>query len=143
MGALGLRVREPRVWSTTDPGPRGRFVSKYPWCPPERVSVLTNGFDSADFEHAGSGKRLLEPGLLHLSLSGNVETMFDLVPFLHAVRKLLDSDPEARKILRINFLGTKRQPHYDSAIEEYGIADVVRFHAYMPHERVVQLVAEE
>ncbi|MDG2308875.1 MAG: glycosyltransferase [Candidatus Binatia bacterium] len=129
------------VLVTTDPA-RETFVSKYPWCPPERVSVLTNGFDSADFEHAGSGKRLLEPGLLHLSLSGNVETMFDLVPFLHAVRKLLDSDPEARKILRINFLGTKRQPHYDSAIEEYGIADVVRFHAYMPHERVVQLVAE-
>lgn len=129
------------VLVTTDPA-RETFVSKYPWCPPERVSVLTNGFDPADFEHIGSDNRLLEPGLLHLSLSGNVETMFDLAPFLQAVAELLDADPEARKILRINFLGTKRQPHYDSSIEEYGIGDVVRFHAYMPHERVVQLVAE-
>lgn len=121
---------------------RDTFVAKYSWCPPERVGVLTNGFDSADFAHVGSDKRLLEPGFLHLSLSGNVETMFDLGPFLLAVKELLDVDPEARKILRINFLGTKRQPHYDGAIEEYGIGDVVRFHAYMPHERVVQLVAE-
>ncbi len=129
------------VLVTTDPA-RDTFVRKYPWCPPERVSVLTNGFDPADFEHVHSDKRLLEPGLLHLSLSGNVETMFDLGPFLQAVKELLDADPEARNILRINFLGTKRQPHYDSAIEEFGIGDVVRFHAYMPHERVVQLVAE-
>lgn len=129
------------VLVTTDPA-RDTFVSKYPWCSPERVSVLTNGFDPADFEHVGSENRLLEPGLLHLSLSGNVETMFDLGPFLRAVAELLKADPEARKILRINFLGTKRQPHYDTAIQSYGIGDVVRFHAYMPHERVVQLVAE-
>lgn len=129
------------VLVTTNPA-RETFVSKYPWCPPERVSVLTNGFDPADFENVGGDKRLLEPGLLHLSLSGNVETMFDLGPFLQAVSELLQADTEARKILRINFLGTKRQPHYDSAIEDYGIGDVVRFHAYMPHERVVQLVAE-
>ena len=132
--------RANQVLVTTDPA-RETFVEKYPWCPPERVRVLTNGFDPGDFEHA-TGDRILEPGMLHLSLSGNVETMFDLGPFLKAVSQLLDADPDARQILRINFLGTKRQPHYDSAIEDYGIGDVVRFHAYMPHERVVQLVAE-
>jgi glycosyltransferase involved in cell wall biosynthesis len=104
--------------------------------------VLTNAFDPADFAQVSTEHRLLEPGRLHLSLSGNVETMFDLGPFLVAVRELIDADPAAREILRINFLGTKRQPRYDEAIEKLGIGDVIRFHAYMPHERVVQLVSE-
>ncbi|MBM4266351.1 MAG: glycosyltransferase family 4 protein [Deltaproteobacteria bacterium] len=129
------------VLVTTDPA-RQTFLDKYPWCPPERVRVLTNAFDPADFAQVSSERRLLEPGHLHLSLSGNVETMFDLGPFLVAVRGLIDADPAAREFLRVNFLGTKRQLRYDEAIEKLGIGDVVRFHAYMPHERVVQLVSE-
>ena len=129
------------VLATTVPT-RDRFVEKYPWCPKDRVQVMTNGFDPADFSHVDGQERILEPELLHLSLSGNVETLFDLLPFLTAVREVLAADPDARSLLRINFLGTKRQAHYDAAIEEFGIGDVIRFHAYMPHERVVQMVAE-
>jgi glycosyltransferase involved in cell wall biosynthesis len=129
------------VLATTVPT-RDRFVEKYPWCPKDRVQVMTNGFDPADFSHVDSQDPILEPEMLHLSLSGNVETLFDLLPFLKAVREVLDADPDARNLLRINFLGTKRQAHYDGAIEKFGIGDVIRFHAYMPHERVVQMVAE-
>ncbi len=121
---------------------RDRFLQKYPDCPSERVHVLTNGFDPADFAPTEIGRRVLGSGFLHLSLAGNVETMFDLGPFLFAVRELLVADPEARRVLRINFLGTRRQRRYDKAIAEYGIGDVVRFHAYMPHERVVRAIRE-
>jgi glycosyltransferase involved in cell wall biosynthesis len=133
--------RANHVLVTTEPA-RATFLEKYPAAGPDRVSVLTNGFDPADFAHVSPAKRQLEPGYLHLSLSGNVESMFDLGPFLEAVRQAAAADPGLRDVLRINFLGTKRQPRYDQIVAEQRLGDVIRFHSYMPHERVVQLVAD-
>ena len=126
---------------TTGPA-RETFLEKYSWCSPDRVQVLTNGFDSEDFPDLSGGDRLLQEGRLHVTLSGNIETMFDLGPFLRAVRTLVRDNPAAREVLRVNFLGTKRQALYDAMIQDFGIEDVVQYHAYMPHERVVRMVSE-
>src|SRR5262249_35250203 len=54
---------------------REEFLAKYPLCPPDKVSVITNGFDPVDFAHVSTTPRFLEPGLLHVSLTGHVETL--------------------------------------------------------------------
>ncbi len=121
---------------------RADFLRKYPWCPPEKVAVITNGFDAEDFAHVTPEPRFLEPGLLHVTVTGTVETLFDLMPFFTAVRDLVRDDADARRLLRVNFVGAKRQPLYDEFIAREGLGDVVRFHPFQPHADSVQFLAD-
>lgn len=134
-------TRASAVVVTTE-ATRSDFLRKYPWCPPEKVSVITNGFDPEDFAHVTREQKFLEPGLMHVTVTGTVETLFDLMPFLAAVRDLVVADEEARRLLRVNFVGAKRQPLYDEFIAREGLGDVVRFFPFKPHAESVQYVAD-
>jgi glycosyltransferase involved in cell wall biosynthesis len=134
-------TRASAVVVTTE-ATRRDFLRKYDWCPPEKVSVITNGFDPEDFAHVTREPRFLEPGLLHLTVTGTVETLFDLMPFLAAVRDLVRGSDDARRLLRVNFVGAKRQPLYDEFIAREGLGDVVRFFPFKPHAESVQYVAD-
>ncbi|MEW6272002.1 MAG: glycosyltransferase family 4 protein [Thermodesulfobacteriota bacterium] len=131
-----------RAVVVTTEATRADFLRKYPSCPPDKIVVITNGFDPEDFAHVTEEPRFLEPGLLHVTVTGTVETLFDLVPFLTAVRDLVRDDADARRLLRVNFVGTKRQPLYDELIAREGLGDVVRFFPFMPHADSVQYVAD-
>jgi glycosyltransferase involved in cell wall biosynthesis len=133
--------RADRVITTSDFA-REVTLRKHPDCPPEKVTVITNGFDPDDFAHTSAEPRLLEPGLLHITLTGSVETMFDLMPLFSAVDELVRGEGKARALLRLNFIGTKRQPRYDAFIAERGLSDVIRFYGYVPHADALQYVAE-
>lgn len=134
-------TRASAVVVTTE-ATRDDFLRKYAWCPPGRVSVITNGFDPEDFAHVSAQPKFLEPGLLHVTVTGTVETLFDLMPFLAAVRDLARANADARRLLRVNFVGAKRQPLYDEFIAREGVSDVVRFYPFKPHAESVQYVAD-
>lgn len=134
-------TRASSVVVTTE-ATRRDFLNKYPWCPPEKVAVITNGFDPEDFAHVTREPKFLEPGLLHFTVTGTVETLFDLMPFLVALRDLVNARPDARAILRVNFVGAKRQPLYDDFIARENLGDVIRFHPFKPHSESVQYVAD-
>src|SRR5690606_27069748 len=130
-------TRASAVVVTTE-ATRADFLRKYPWCPPEKVHVITNGFDPEDFAHVTREPKFLEPGLLPLTVTGTVETLFDLMPFLTALRDLVRERPDVRPILRVNFVGAKRQPLYDEFIAREGLGDVIRFFPFKPHAESVQ-----
>jgi glycosyltransferase involved in cell wall biosynthesis len=118
-----------------------QFLAKYPGIPPSKYSVITNGFDAADFSMTRDGDRLLDPSHFNMTLTGNVETMFDAVPFLTAVRDLLDEDEALRARLRINFIGTKRGK-YDDFINHHRLETNVRYIGYVPHQTSLTYLAE-
>jgi glycosyltransferase involved in cell wall biosynthesis len=134
-------TRASTVVVTTE-ATRNDFLRKFPWCPPEKVAVITNGFDPEDFAHVTREPKFLEPGLLHFTVTGTVETLFDLMPFLTALRDLVRARADARALLRVNFVGAKRQPLYDEFIAREGLGDVIRFHPFKPHAESVQYVAD-
>ncbi|MFN8601024.1 MAG: glycosyltransferase [Candidatus Binatia bacterium] len=134
-------TRASTVVVTTE-ATRRDFLNKYPWCPPEKVAVITNGFDPEDFAHVTPEPKFLEPGLLHFTVTGTVETLFDLMPFLTALRDLVNARSDVRAILRVNFVGAKRQPLYDDFIARESLGDVIRFHPFKPHSESVQYVAD-
>lgn len=134
-------TRASTVVVTTE-ATRRDFLRKYPWCPPEKIAVITNGFDPEDFAHVTREPKFLEPGLLHFTVTGTVETLFDLMPFLTALRDLVTARPDARAVLRVNFVGAKRQPLYDEFVAREGLSDVIRFHPFKPHSESVQYVAD-
>ena len=76
-----------------------------------------------------------------MTLTGNVETMFDAVPFLTAVRDLLHEDEALRAHLRINFVGTKRGK-YDDFIDHHRLETNVRYIGYVPHQTSLTYLAE-
>ena len=118
-----------------------QFLAKYPAIPASKYSVITNGFDAADFTVHQDGGRLLDESHFNLTLTGNVETLFDAVPFLTAVRELLDEDDALRARLRINFVGTKRGK-YDDFIDRHRLDTNVRYIGYVPHQTSLRYLAE-
>lgn len=120
-----------------------QFIDKYRWTPREKYSVVTNGFDPADFAAVGSeaGEPLLDRGEFNVTLTGNVEAMFDAVPFLTALRALLDEDEEIAARLRVNLVGTRRGK-YDAYIRDHGLERTVRYLGYVPHQTSLRYLAE-
>jgi glycosyltransferase involved in cell wall biosynthesis len=118
-----------------------QFLAKYPAIPSSKYSVITNGFDAADFTVTRDGDRLLDASHFNVTLTGNVETMFDAVPFLTAVRDLLEEDEAFRARLRINFVGAKRGK-YDEFINHHRLDTNVRYIGYVPHRTSLTYLAE-
>jgi glycosyltransferase involved in cell wall biosynthesis len=117
-----------------------QFLAKYPFLS-AHITTLTNGFDAEDFTHISREKKFLPKGSFHLTLTGNVETMFDATSFFRAVSQLLDEEPEAKARFRINFVGTKRGK-YDRLIQELQLTTVVNYIEYVPHAVSVQHLAD-
>ena len=118
-----------------------QFLVKYPSVPSSKYSVIPNGFDAADFAVATGGDRLLDESHFNVTLTGNVEAMFDAVPFLTAVRDLVEEDEGMRAALRINFVGTKRGK-YDNFIQQNQLDANVRYIGYVPHQTSLRYLAE-
>ena len=117
------------------------FWQKYPFAPREKFSVITNGFDPADFAGAVTGTPVLDSLDFNMTLTGNVEALFDARPFFTAVRELLDEDEGMRARLRINFIGTRRGK-YDDFIRDNGLEGTVRYIGYVPHHTSLRYLAE-
>lgn len=118
-----------------------QFAQKYPSVSATKFTVITNGFDPADFSLDPAGPPLFTPGEFNLTLTGNVEAMFDAIPFFRALRELLDEDEEMRSRLKVNFIGTKRGK-YDDYIKRNQLDTHVRYIAYVPHATSLQYLAE-
>lgn len=118
-----------------------QFLQKYPSVPAERYSVITNGFDPADFSALPAGERLLSSDDFNLTLTGNVEAMFDAAPFLSAVKDLIDEEEGIRARLKVNFIGTRRGK-YDDFIRERRLENTIRYVGYVPHQVSLCYLAE-
>jgi glycosyltransferase involved in cell wall biosynthesis len=117
---------------------REQFLSKYPFLAP-KLTTLTNGFDPADFSHISPQRKLLQEGYFHLTLTGNIETMFDATPFLQAIKELVAENPTLH--LRVNFVGTK-QGKYDNYIQHHHLDRQINYIGYVPHADSVQYLAD-
>ena len=116
-------VRHARRVVVTSEETREDFLARYPRLDPERVAVVTNGFDEEDF----SGFRLELPRdvfrILHL---GQLNPERSLLPLLEPLRDLLKDHPEATGRVEVVSIG----PHYASHVEEarrLGLEEAVRF----------------
>jgi glycosyltransferase involved in cell wall biosynthesis len=118
-----------------------QFLAKYPSVPAEKYSVITNGFDPEDFALDPGAARLLGAGDFNVTLTGNVEAMFDAVPLLSTVKELADEDEGIRARLRVNFVGAKRGK-YDDFIRENHLETNVRYIGYVPHQTSLRYLAE-
>jgi glycosyltransferase involved in cell wall biosynthesis len=123
---------------------RERFLAKYSFLRPERVEVLTNGFDPADFDAGQPTRddaRLLEPGCFHVTGTGNIEAMFDARPLLRAIAEMVAENPDVARDLRVTLVGAKRGK-YDADLAALGLTERVRYPGWVAHGRSLQYLRE-
>jgi glycosyltransferase involved in cell wall biosynthesis len=126
-----------RIIVTTERS-RQQLISKYGAA--EKFTVITNGFDPEDFAQVHHSRPWPESGF-HLTLTGNVESLFDATPFFRALHALVREDPEIHHRLIVHFVGTNLT-RYSSLITSLGLDSIVRVHPYVPHSESVRFLQQ-
>jgi glycosyltransferase involved in cell wall biosynthesis len=111
---------------------RARFLEHYPFLAPDKVVVLTNGYDPDDFAAAADEGFQLENGRFHVTGTGNIEAMFDARPLLRALAELSAENSRFGDELLVNLVGAKKGK-YDADLRALGLADRVRYPGWLPH----------
>jgi glycosyltransferase involved in cell wall biosynthesis len=120
---------------------RTSFLAKYPFLTPEKVVVLTNGFDPSDFDAFLGTSRDLEPGRFHVSGAGNIDAMFDARPLLRGVAAAIAADPGLAEDLLVNLIGA-RKDKYDADIRELGLSGRVRYIGWVDHTQSLRYLGQ-
>lgn len=127
-------LAEAALITVTAEETRRDYLERYPALPPEKIQVVTNGFDEVDFTGLESerpaGERLQ---ILH---AGQLNPERPARPLLLALRGLIDRDPPARDRLRVRFVGACYGRDVADA-RALGLADVVVFEPGCPHREVI------
>ncbi|MCC5787809.1 MAG: glycosyltransferase family 4 protein [Phycisphaerales bacterium] len=143
------------------------FVEHFPGLDPERLTVIPNGYDAADFEGDPGEPSLWDPGeegVLRIVHSGTLCTLVQswyagvrgavkrlvgysperidysgrtLVHVLEAVRRLRETGDPLGGRVRIEVIGTATDAD-KASVASSGAGDAVRFHGYVPHTEAVR-----
>lgn len=132
--------RADRVLVSAEPL-RTRFLAKYPFLAPEKVVVLTNGFDPSDFDASEDAGRDLEMGRFHVSGAGNIEAMFDARPLLQALAAAMAAEPGLERDLLVNLIGA-RKGKYDADIRALGLTGRVRYIGWVHHAQSLRYLGQ-
>jgi glycosyltransferase involved in cell wall biosynthesis len=132
--------RADRVLVSAEPL-RARFLAKYPFLSPDKVVVLTNGFDPSDFDASEDASRDLEPGAFHISGAGNIEAMFDARPLFTALAAAMAAEPGLAEDLHVNLIGA-RKGKYDADIRELGLTGRVRYIGWVHHAQSLRYLGQ-
>jgi len=80
------------------------YLTNYSFLQPQKVHVLTSGYDPEDFKTATSRKK---KNLFHLVYTGTIYgNRAKVQPFFEALRDLIYKDPQLRKKLKFSFVGS-------------------------------------
>jgi len=125
--------RAARVTVTSE-ATRRDYLERYPELAAEKIAVVTNGFDEADFAACEGIEPPRTPfEILH---AGQLNPERPARPLLVGLAAFLAREPAAREVMRVRFLG----PCYETdraAARELGLASVVAFEPARPHAATV------
>lgn len=110
---------------------------------PERIHVITNGYDNDDLPVAGG--RAHPEDSFTINYTGSLYGNRSAASFLSAVGELLDKRDDLRKTLRIGFFGQVRldeQQNLLPIIDKYRLESVVDFNAYIKYKESLQAQAD-
>jgi hypothetical protein len=113
---------------------RRDFLDRYPTLTAERVRMIPNGFDPADFPEAPPSPRWDRFQMVFLGQLTAGRTIAPLVPVLDAFFARV---PDARSVTRVRLIGP-RELENDLAVQASGLTDVVRFEAPRLHRDAVR-----
>jgi glycosyltransferase involved in cell wall biosynthesis len=106
--------------------------------PPERIHVITNGFDEEDFPNV---KAMTSPGdYFTITYTGRLDSHRTAKHFLCAVGELLNERASYRQTMRINLFGKvhpDEQQNLQSVIDKYHLAPIMNFVPYIKYREAL------
>jgi glycosyltransferase involved in cell wall biosynthesis len=121
---------------TVSEGVRDDLLSRSPDVPPERLRIIPNGFDAADFE--GLVARPARDAFV-LTYTGSMYGKRNPLPLLEAAKAILKGHPEWRGGLKIRFIG-RIEPSTLEAFRTLGGA--FEHVPYVPHRESLQAILD-
>ena len=117
---------------------REEYIAAYPdLALAGKTHVVWNSYDEEDFDRSISPS----PDQFLLVHAGNLYYARDPNPFLSGVRGFLEARPDARSVLRVEFLGVSENSFADS-IRSSGLDEVVHFRGFLTHSAVMSRLCE-
>jgi glycosyltransferase involved in cell wall biosynthesis len=116
------------------------YAARYPWAA-DRMVVIANGYDRADFPAPGSVKREVADGQFHLIYGGSIYGASELRIFLEGLELLVQHRPETRDRLRVEFIGRLNAFNRGVAAAystHESIAPVVKYTGYLAHSEAMR-----
>ena len=119
---------------------RAHLLKKLPRLKPEKVLVITNGFDPNDFEEIAHESPSKKFTIVH---AGTLFPWRRLRPFLCALRILFEKRPEWQQHVRLNLIGLV--PHEEQIeLRESGMDGISEVLGYRPHrETLTHLISAD
>lgn len=109
------------------------YAKYYSDLPPSKFLTITQGFDPDDFVN---GKRD-ESGKFTISHIGTLYNIRTPDNFLIAVKNLINTIPDLRENLQINFVGITGS-YINEPMTRYNLQDLVKTIPYLPHRESIQ-----
>lgn len=127
-------LEEASLITVTAEATRRDYLQLYPELAPEKITVVTNGYDEADFARPRSAGLPRD----HLSIlhAGQLNPQRPAKPLLEGLALFLQQRPEARGKVRVRFVGPSYQHDHDDAAR-LGLSEAVGFERARPHREVV------
>jgi glycosyltransferase involved in cell wall biosynthesis len=123
---------------------RRMYLSRYPWLPPEKCSLISNGYDEEDLrsleghrspESTSAVLRLLHTGMLYREER-------DPRPFFRALARLKREATVSDQTLRVTLRNPCSEEFYQSILNELNIADIVSIQPHLPHQQALAECAD-
>ena len=128
-------LREASHITVTAEATRRDYLQRYPQIPPEKISVVTNGYDEEDF--AGQPDAALSSDRLTILHAGQLNPERRALPMLRALRRFLQRRPEASSRVRVRFVGAFYQHDLDDAAR-LDLGDQVSFEPPRAHREIIR-----
>lgn len=131
-------LRRAGAVTVASPAYKASFLLAYPWLEKNKIHVITNGYDPADFLLKTPLDRK-EDGGRHFSFlySGTVWKATSLAPFVGALSELLHERPILRDIVRVKVLG-RVVVDEEEFLKDLVAQGVLVCPGYVKHVEVVQ-----
>ena len=130
--------RSDRIISINRPI-KERILQGYPFLSHNDVTILSQGFDQADFEHVHRAPRPHNP--LRFLYAGTFYYNRTPEPFLRALRQILDDKPELAGSIEAHFAGSTRAEDLQ-LVDKLGLASSVTMHGYLSHRETIQQLVD-
>ncbi len=108
------------------------FAKKSNKINPDKIFVVPNGFDEADFQNKS---RERDSSRFIISYMGNISSDFGIDNFLVAFKKLCDTKPPKKPWLR--FIGQAGEG-IRAQTEKLNLQDYVEFKSHVPHSEAIE-----
>jgi len=138
-----LVIRNADRISVTTPYLRGDFLGRYRDLPPDKVRVIYNGYDEADFADMDGPVRSGRFEILHAGLV--TRDYRDPAPLLEVVAALIADGRIAPGTVRIRFLGDTKyltSHHFTEGVRGLGLAEVVEVLPRIPHREALAMLRQ-